>query len=53
MKKAFNKRIPILLIVVLTAATFLTLTVEAQGNNNPNKLHGSPVFVLNILGKKI
>ena len=52
MKKVFKKRIPILLIAVLTAAAFLTLTVQAQGKNNPNKLHGSPVFVLNILGKK-
>jgi hypothetical protein len=52
MKKAFIKRISLFLLTILATATFLTLTVQAQGNNNPNKLHGSPVYVLNILGKK-
>jgi hypothetical protein len=41
----------IVLLTLLTSMT-LALSVQAQGNNNPNKLHGSPVYVLNILGKK-
>lgn len=39
------------LITLLTSMTF-ALSALAQGNNNPNKLHGSPVYVLNVLGKK-
>jgi hypothetical protein len=41
----------IVLLTLLTSMT-LALSVQAKGNNNPNKLHGSPVYVLNILGKK-
>jgi hypothetical protein len=26
--------------------------IYGKGNNNPNKIHGEPAFVLNILGKK-
>jgi len=26
--------------------------IQAEGNNNPNKILGSPAFVLNVLGKK-
>jgi hypothetical protein len=40
------------LLLVLMASTILAMTVYAQGNNNPNKIHGSPAYVLNILGKK-
>jgi hypothetical protein len=40
-----------LMLLILLASTTLALT-QAQGNNNPNKIHGSPVYVLNILGKK-
>jgi hypothetical protein len=39
------------LLTLLASMTF-ALSVQAQSNNNPNKIHGSPVFVLNILGKK-
>lgn len=42
----------VVLLALLASMTFLALSVDAQGNNNPNKLHGSPVYVLNILGKK-
>ena len=41
----------IVLLSLLTSMS-LALSVQANGNNNPNKLHGSPVYVLNILGKK-
>lgn len=37
------------LLIVLQAAVF---PVQAGGNNNPNKFHGPPAYVLNILGKK-
>jgi hypothetical protein len=42
----------VVLVALLISMTFLAISVQAQGNNNPNKLHGSPVYVLNILGKK-
>jgi len=41
----------IVLLTLLASFTFV-VSVQAKGNNNPNKLHGSPVYVLNILGKK-
>jgi hypothetical protein len=41
----------VVLVTLLVSMTF-AVSVEAQGNNNPNKLHGSPVYVMNILGKK-
>ncbi|MEJ2271001.1 MAG: hypothetical protein P8X91_00625, partial [Candidatus Bathyarchaeota archaeon] len=42
------------ILVTLTLLSTMTFvfSVSAQGNNNPNKRHGSPAFVLNILGKK-
>lgn len=40
------------ILLTLMVSMSLILTVGAQGNNNPNKLHGSPVYLLNILGKK-
>jgi hypothetical protein len=51
MKKAAIIGSSIVLLILLASMTF-ALSVQAQGNNNPNKIHGSPVFVLNILGKK-
>ena len=41
-----------IVLLTLLASITLALSVQAQGNNNPNKLRGSPVYVLNILGKK-
>ena len=51
MKKTALIGSSIVLLTLLASMTF-ALSVQAQGNNNPNKLHGSPVYVLNILGKK-
>ena len=31
----------------------MVVPIMAGGNNNPNKIHGSPAYVLNILGKKV
>lgn len=39
-----------LLVLTITASAYLIPTT-AQGSN-PNKIHGAPVYVLNILGKK-
>lgn len=39
------------LIVFILFQVFI-LPIQARGNNNPNKILGSPAFVLNILGKK-
>ena len=41
----------VILLTLVLSMSFV-LSVGAQGNNNPNKLHGSPAYVLNILGKK-
>jgi hypothetical protein len=51
MKKAAIIGSSVVVLTLLVSMT-LALSVQAQGNNNPNKIHGSPVFVLNILGKK-
>ena len=39
------------LLAILAVASALVVPVAA-GNFNPNKLYGSPTFVLNLLGKK-
>jgi hypothetical protein len=52
MKKPSLVGSSMVLLALLISMTFLAIAVQAQGNNNPNKLHGSPVYVLNILGKK-
>lgn len=41
----------ILITLALLTQTF-AVAIQARGNNNPNKILGSPDFVLNILGKK-
>jgi hypothetical protein len=41
-----------IMLLTLMASMTCVLSVGAKGNNNPNKLHGSPAYVLNILGKK-
>jgi hypothetical protein len=41
-----------LILLTLVISMTFTLSVGAQRNNNPNKLHGSPAYILNILGKK-
>jgi len=41
-----------ILVIIVISMPMLTVTIEAKGNNNPNKIHGSPAYVLNILGKK-
>lgn len=49
MKKKMVSTVTFVLLIVLQAAVF---PVQAGGNNNPNKFHGPPTYVLNILGKK-
>jgi len=49
MKKKMVLAVMFVLLIVLQAAVF---PVQAGGNNNPNKYHGPPAYVLNILGKK-
>jgi hypothetical protein len=39
-------------LALVGTASMLIAPAVAQGNNNPNKLHGAPVYVLNLLGKK-
>jgi hypothetical protein len=51
MKKITKIGSSLVLLTLIVTMTF-AVSVSAQGNNNPNKLHGSPVYVLNILGKK-
>ena len=51
MKKITKMGSILVLLALMTSMTF-AISVNAQGNNNPNKLHGSPAYVLNILGKK-
>jgi hypothetical protein len=51
MKKITKIGSSLVLLTLIVSMTF-GLSVSAQGNNNPNKLHGSPAYVLNILGKK-
>jgi hypothetical protein len=51
MKKVAVISSSFVLITLLASMTF-ALSAQAQGNNNPNKLHESPVYVMNILGKK-
>ena len=46
-----KKGILILITLILLTPTFVVAT-QARGNNNPNKILGSPEFVLNVLGKK-
>ena len=41
------------LLSALIAIQAAILPIYAGGNNNPNKVHGSPAYVLNILGKKV
>ncbi len=41
------------LLAALIAIQAAILPIYAGGNNNPNKVHGSPAYVLNILGKKV
>ena len=48
MKKSLIK---IYLTAILLIVPIIAIPTFA-GNNNPNKVHGSPVYVLNILGKK-
>ena len=43
----------LLVVLALSTSASMVISVNAQsGNNNPNKILGSPEFVLNILGKK-
>lgn len=51
MKKTLFSVTSITLLVLMASMSFAVMSVEA-GNNNLNKLRGSPVYVLNILGKK-
>lgn len=46
-----NKTVTMLLVVLAVSSCLLVLPAGAA-NNNPNKIHGSPTYVLNILGKK-
>jgi hypothetical protein len=39
-------------LVALIVISGFSMPIYARGNNNPNKILGSPAFVLNILGKK-
>jgi hypothetical protein len=39
-------------LIALTLFSTLMMPIYAGGNNNPNKILGSPAFVMNILGKK-
>jgi len=39
-------------ILLTLVISMFAVQVGANGNNNPNKIHGSPAYVLNILGKK-
>jgi len=44
---------PLLVALALSTLAPVVVSANAQGgNNNPNKILGSPEFVLNILGKK-
>jgi len=47
-----TKAITAVLTALIISIPILALPVTAQGNNNPNKIHGSPAYVLNIIGKK-
>jgi hypothetical protein len=40
------------LFLALVLVAPLAVPVLAGGNNNPNKLHGAPTYLLNMLGKK-
>jgi len=41
-----------ILILMIFLTSMISALIYAQGNNNPNKILGSPEYVLNILGKK-
>jgi len=45
-----TKMVSVLTVLIILQA--LVTPIYAGGNNNPNKILGSPKFVLNILGKK-
>lgn len=53
MNKPHYLAVSLFFILVLSTLASIAIPVNAQnGNNNPNKILGSPEFVLNILGKK-
>ena len=49
MKRKTNMVITLTALIAIQA---LAIPIYAGGNNNPNKMLGSPEFVLNVLGKK-
>ncbi len=49
MKRRIGTTVVFALLFVLQA---VVVPIYAGGNNNPNKFHGPPAYVLNILGKK-
>lgn len=40
------------LLTLTVSMSIFAIPADSKGNNNPNKIHGSPAYVLNILGKK-
>jgi hypothetical protein len=51
-KKMKKKLVYLSLTLALILLQTTILPIKAPGNNNPNKVLGSPAFVLNIIGKK-